>query len=45
MTANVFDEDRQGGLDAGMDDDIGKRVEALLPYSTLEYCLSQASRD
>lgn len=44
MTANVFDEDRQRCLDAGMDAHVGKPVEPERLYTVLLACLDKAKR-
>ena len=40
MTANVFGEDRQACLEAGMDELVGKPVEPDKLFSTIEKWLS-----
>ncbi|MGQ7957334.1 7TM diverse intracellular signaling domain-containing protein [Pseudomonas sp. SP16.1] len=40
LTAHILDEHRQHGLEAGMDDFLGKPLDSALLYSTLERFLS-----
>ena len=44
MTANVFDEDRDRCIAAGMDDHIGKPVDAEVLYATLHKWLTRPGR-
>jgi len=41
LTANIFEEDRQAYLEAGMNDVIGKPFETKQLYSTLAQCLAK----
>jgi len=42
LTAHILDEHRQHGLDAGMDDFLGKPLDSTLLYSTLERYLKMS---
>jgi CheY-like chemotaxis protein len=43
LTAHILEEHRQNGLDAGMDDFLGKPLDSGLLYSTLERYLQTRS--